>query len=421
MGNRWNERATECLSQLESLRESTRELAEDCDADQMRELRRLGRVLGVTEARLSGRSPELISQSALSQLAGAIQATRQAVDSARAAAGAEQVPNLHPVNDTADQILDALRSTPVPQTTPRSVETALSQLEEDAFLAQTRIQSKAEELEAGMTLKSTETSQQIEASRLASETTATEFREVVSNHRQQIDALQARVDTLIDNQQANFSNTLETQRGEFGSMLEEIRTRLDEWMKEQNGKIATTFSATEDDAKSRLAEIAVLLEDAEKIVGVIGVTGLTGGYQQHAEKEGRTSRWWRLATVASGLGAVAFLAWAAFHAGTGNSSLVSFAAKAGVSVAFGTLAYYTGRIASRHHARAAHYRSRELALASLGPYLERLPDSQQHELLATMAPTFFSELNEDGVSSDWQPQAGVSAEQLAQMLAKIVK
>lgn len=254
MGNRWNERATECLSQLESLRESTRELAEDCDADQMRELRRLGRVLGVTEARLSGRSPELISQSALSQLAGAIQATSQAVDSARAAAGAEQVPNLHPVNDTADQILDALRSTPVPQTTPRSVETALSQLEEDAFLAQTRIQSKAEELEAGMTLKSTETSQQIEASRLASETTATEFREVVSNHRQQIDALQARVDTLIDNQQANFSNTLETQRGEFGSMLEEIRTRLDEWMKEQNGKIATTFSATEDDAKSRLAE-----------------------------------------------------------------------------------------------------------------------------------------------------------------------
>lgn len=419
MKSRWTELADGPRARIREMGDILDSLDPGTDPEQSAELERLGRVLNAIDERFGGRRAELMATNTIQEvntfLARAVDAARQNAD--QVATGSPL--NLVPVNDLVDQAIRALAGSPVPTPLPRAVLDAASEFDEEATAIVGRLQERAQQVEARMGSLRADAEQAVTAARDGMAAAQDESRQATEENAQKLAELQTRVDTMIDTQQGVFSKALENQRGEFGALLKTVEEQADNRAEAEQGRWDKAFSDSSGKAADVLAKMDEMLSNTERITNIIAEKGLVSGYQKQAEEESAASRRWRVLTVILGVGAVIFLAIAAFHPGAGSEGWVATAAKAGASLALGTLAYFTARVGTRHYARAVHYRSRELALATFRPYLEQLPVTERTQLIAKMAPDFFKELQENSSESDWQPQAtGILEKTAADLLAR---
>ena len=430
MQNRWTDSAEGPRGLVQEIRHSLGSLVANNDVTQIAELGRLQRVLGTIEQRFAGRRAELMAMGTIQEVNGILAQTaelcRQAAD--QVASGAPL--NLGPANDELDRALQALAGSPTPPATPKAVLDASRAFDEEASEIITRLRAQAQEIEAKTASMRAEAEAAVTTALGAVSAAQSQSDEAIGQNSQRLVELQGRVDTLIDNQQARFSEGLEQQRNEFGALTEDARAKLAESLRlssdatrvqieESKAAADSQLQESKASADGVLAALADMRKRAEDQLTVIGATGLAGGYKTSADRENRSRMWWRLVTVGFGLLAVAFLVWAAAHSSSGSASWIGVATKTAVAVAFGSLAAYAGRLAGRHHRRAAHYRDRELALASLGTYLESLDDSDRAALMAQLAPSFFCELQEDHTKDDWPAQTNSVLDQASQLITKL--
>jgi hypothetical protein len=419
MRNRWIDLAEGPRARVEEIRQALGSLNAGGDFTQAAELGRLERVLSTIDQRFVGRRAELMAigtiQDVNNLLAQAANTTRQTAD--QIANGAAV--SLGPVNDVLDRALQALAASPAPLATPKVVSDAANDFDEETSAIIAKLQAQAQQIEADTSSMRADAERAVAAARDEMAAAQGESNRAIEENVQKLRELQTRVDTLIDTQQGVFSKALEDQRGEFSALLKSTDEESDRRASEERARWDGAFADNADRAAVVLAKMNDVLSDSERIANIIAEKGLVSGYQKQAQEEATSSRRWRILTVVLGVGAVVFLAVAAFHPGAGSEGWVATAAKAGASVALGTLAYFTARVGTRHYARAAHYRSRELALATFRPYLEQLPADERTILIAKMAPDFFKELEENSSTSDWQPQAtGILEKAAAELLSR---
>lgn len=418
MGNRWRDLAQGPLARVGEIRGVVESLDAGGDAHQAAELARLERTLKVVEQRFTGRRAELMPIGAIQDVNNLLSQTVSAAQQmANATAGGAAV-NFEPVNDALDRALQTLAASPAPPATLKTVSDAANDFDEEASAIITRLQAQAQQIEADTASMRTDAERAVTVAQNEIAAAQRESSQAIEENARRLAELQGRVDPLIDNQQALFSEALEKQRGEFGNLVENVRTQLSEALQASKDATAARLTESTGEAAAVLAALGDMRKRAEAQLSVIGATGLAGGYKSSADRENRSRMWWRLATLAFGLFAVGFLIWAAAHASSGSASWIGVATKTGVAVAFGSLAAYSGRLAGKHHRRAAHYRDRELALASLGTYLESLDEPARGELMAELAPSFFSELREEHTKDDWPTQTSDLMGQLTKVLAK---
>jgi len=152
------------------------------------------------------------------------------------------------------------------------------------------------------------------------------------------------------------------------------------------GQWLSAVATVEDKAEEHLSKLETLKDQAVSLVGLIGRTGMTAGYQADANAEDRQYRLWRTGAVLLGLLAVVFLASAV--GAPADGAVETVATRLGVSAAVGGLATYAAAQAGGHRQAARHSRNLELAIASLGPYLEDIEDKD--DLLQAFAFIFFT-------------------------------
>lgn len=163
------------------------------------------------------------------------------------------------------------------------------------------------------------------------------------------------------------------------------------------------------------------LEQARDIVGVIARTGMTGGYQQYADRERGDADRWRKLTIFFGVLTVAVIAGIVVWSGLDhNTSWPLAVGRLVLAVGLGGVSAYAARESSQHRKRADHARQLELALASIGPYLEAVDPAIREKVLETFAYVFFTareaDSEPDGEAGPSLLSAAVSA--VAQGLAK---
>lgn len=227
------------------------------------------------------------------------------------------------------------------------------------------------------------------------ESTKQDVASVTADFRQQFKEAEAE-------RKAQYTTESKTTRDELNRILEAGKLEFSDIAKEHT----LTFAKLASDAKeSRMAMeseftkkvdyyLALLdqrKEEAEKLVHVIGNTGMVGGYQQVANQERTSSRYWNAVTGFFILGFIGFAIFAFETIATGDFKLGTFGARAFVAIAFGIGLAWAARQAERHQETERRSRRMELELASISPFLALLPEPTQVEIRKELANRFFGQ------------------------------
>lgn len=160
-------------------------------------------------------------------------------------------------------------------------------------------------------------------------------------------------------------------------------------------------------ASKTLEDINKFREDAARIVQVVGNIGVTGNYQLIANAEGKQANFWRWATIAI-FGAGIFIAVATFikfwFEPFSPDTAMSVLIRLFYAIVITSPAVYTARESARHRTNADRARQTELELASIGPFIELLPEASKVEIRTGLTSSYFGRSTEaHTVSSPLDP------------------
>jgi hypothetical protein len=132
--------------------------------------------------------------------------------------------------------------------------------------------------------------------------------------------------------------------------------------------------------------------EAAKIVQVVGNIGVTGNYRQIAISEGEQANFWRWITVAT-FGVAILLAAATFykfwHEPITLENTWSIAVRLLYALAITGPALYTARESARHRSNSDRARQTELELASIGPFIELMPEEKKNQIRENLTTSYF--------------------------------
>jgi hypothetical protein len=153
-----------------------------------------------------------------------------------------------------------------------------------------------------------------------------------------------------------------------------------------------TRQTAQNDAAGVLKRLGELELQAAKIVQVVGNIGVTGNYQQIAVKESQRADNWRVMTLII-FGAGMTLAVATFYMFWGVTMTTDTLTAVGIrllyAIAITAPAWYTARESARHRTNADRARQTELELASIGPFIELLPDERKVAIREKLVESYF--------------------------------
>lgn len=228
------------------------------------------------------------------------------------------------------------------------------------------------------------------------------FKNMLSKTEAEAAAAVARLDT-------QFNSNERERAGAFQENLDAINRRATE--------LSEAFSGS---AEAVLGDLRSKQSDAAKILQVVGNIGITGNYQRIANDEGDTANTWRRVTVGIFLVGIALAVtsfWKFLGEPLTSESFWSIAVRLLFAVAVTGPAWYTAKESARHRTNADRARKLELELASLGPFIELLPDAQKNQIREKLTHTYFggSEVEEH------VPGSMVNISELKEAVVEVLK
>lgn len=209
------------------------------------------------------------------------------------------------------------------------------------------------------------------------------------------DAQAARLDALTDG--------AAKERAEAAATV----AKLDQMFAQRETDRAAVFEATltelkesfkdfETGTKTESTALIAGLEEqriqAARIVQVVGNIGVTGNYQQIANAETKQANFWRWCTLLI-FGAGVVVAVITFFNFWGQpfspENTWSVAIRLLYAMAITAPAWYTARESARHRTNSDRARQTELELASIGPFIEFMPEEKKVQIREQLMPSYF--------------------------------
>ncbi|MGY3642252.1 hypothetical protein [Pseudomonas sp. PK-RTE-24] len=157
-----------------------------------------------------------------------------------------------------------------------------------------------------------------------------------------------------------------------------------------------------DQSEALILELEYKREQAAQIVQVVGNIGVTGNYQRIATTEAESANFWRWATVII-FGAGIAIALATFykfwHEPFSQDTAVSVLIRLFYAIVITSPAVYTARESARHRTNADRARQTELELASIGPFIELLPEDSKVAIRTGLTSSYFGKATEAHTAS----------------------
>ena len=145
-------------------------------------------------------------------------------------------------------------------------------------------------------------------------------------------------------------------------------------------------------AEQKLIDLDGQRARAAQIVQVVGNIGVTGNYQRIANSEARQANVWRLVTLAI-FGAGVVVAGATFvkfwDLPVTTENIWSVIVRLLYAIAITAPAWYTARESARHRTNADRARQTELELASIGPFIELMPEEKKNQIKEALTKNYF--------------------------------
>ena len=239
-----------------------------------------------------------------------------------------------------------------------------------------------------------------------------------------IESQKARLDSAIaqfqqqfseaeDRRRETFENEVKSRNDEFQNtktnFVSQIRQFLDEKKKETNDAISiykeetkttiddfqqstsSLINSHKNQAEETISFLGEKREEAAKLLDVIGNIGFTGNYNKIASQEKKTANSWRFAAIFFMLFGIAVIGTIIFNIGKTGFDWKLVLTRVAVTITIFVPALYAARESSQHRQREMYNRKMELELASIGPFLELLPDDKKFDLKSELSKKFFGQ------------------------------
>lgn len=364
-----------------------------------------------TRSALSYTIPSLINPGTLKQSNSLLQ---QILNEINAYASNKNVAHLNNTTNHIDGLISNIASFPVPKLTVdgeyfSQSYAAFKKTAEQAIGVIANQRKELEEKVLGTTQKAADTSKKSDELKAAIEAETAKIQQISIDFKNQLESQASTHQASLQAAINDFNNKSEAQSKDFSSEFEAIKKSFSD----QNKQFVEKLSKQ----ASELVEILeVKKKEASDLVQIIGNIGITGNYQKIANQEKEAADTWRMYAIILMLGMVASVsATILLSIDTGfDWKIVVFRLMATVVLVIP--AAYAARESSRHRNLENLNRKAELELASLDPYLEKLPEEKRHTIKESLTGKFFG-LN----SSQVQDEEHASVASLLEIIKLAVK
>ena len=212
---------------------------------------------------------------------------------------------------------------------------------------------------------------------------------------QQLQDAQARLESLtetVSKQKAEAAAAVAIVQQQYAEKEAERIAAFEAMLKQLRGDFDQMQAKAEAEQGVRLTALQASQDQAAKIVQVVGNIGVTGNYQKIANAESQQANLWRRVTIAffcAGIAIAAATFWKFWNQPFSPENAWSVLIRLMYALAITAPAWYTARESARHRTNADRARQTELELASLGPFIELMPDDKKNQIREELTKRYF--------------------------------
>ncbi|WP_316846988.1 hypothetical protein [Pedobacter psychrodurus] len=209
-----------------------------------------------------------------------------------------------------------------------------------------------------------------------------EIQNVLNSFNSEFETLKVSNSTTLETLKRTFSDSIETDRKIFKTKIEnDLEANLQSF-EEQKDSLSKQ-------SEEIIASLNKKLAEANKIVNIVGNVGVTGNYQNIANQHKQSANFFRWVALAFMVVMSALLIWSIIELSRGDFDLYKSLVRILAAAVLTYPAVYASRESNKHRLLETQNRNLELELASIGPFIELLPEDKKQKIKEELVSKYF--------------------------------
>lgn len=238
-----------------------------------------------------------------------------------------------------------------------------------------------------------------------------EIQNVLTRYNTEFEALKTTANTDIDAEKRKFNEGIEADRKLYKEQFGADKESNKKVFEEQKKQFEQQSTEIIDNLNSKLAE-------ANKIVNIVGNVGVTGNYQNIANENKRNADFFRWVALIIMVVMSGFIIWSLIELSHGEFNLYRSLVRILAAAVLTYPAVYAARESSKHRKLETQNRNLELELASIGPFIELLPEDKKQKIKEELVTRYFG--NQNSVANDKGEEEDVSINALERIFKAVL-
>nr|WP_294901295.1 hypothetical protein [uncultured Pedobacter sp.] len=228
--------------------------------------------------------------------------------------------------------------------------------------------------------------------------------------------------TEFENIKANNSNTFEAENKKIKDSIEADRKIFKELIDTDKDSYKKEYEKQKLELETQTAEIIkslqFKLEEAKNIVSIVGNVGVTGNYQKIAEQHKISANIFRRIALGFMVLMSGLLIYSIIELGNADFNLYKSLVRILAASVLTYPAIYASRESTKHRNLETQNRILELELASIGPFIELLPEAKKEAIKEELVKKYFGQ--QASIASERKDEDDVSVNGLEKILKTIL-
>ncbi|WHF51879.1 hypothetical protein QGN23_01045 [Chryseobacterium gotjawalense] len=211
-----------------------------------------------------------------------------------------------------------------------------------------------------------------------------EIQNVLNNYNTEFETIKTNNSSTFEAEKKKFNDNIEADRKTF---IELIDTDKEAYKKEYEKQKSDLESQTAETIKGLQSK----LEEAKKIVNIVGNVGVTGNYQKIAEQHKNSANFFRWVALGFMVIMSGLLIYSIIELSSADFNLYKSLVRILAASVLTYPAIYASRESTKHRNLETQNRNLELELASIGPFIELLPEAKKETIKEELVKKYFGQ------------------------------
>jgi hypothetical protein len=210
----------------------------------------------------------------------------------------------------------------------------------------------------------------------------TEILNFLNNYTTEFETLKINNSTTFESEIKKFNDSLENDRKLFTEQFDEDIIGFQKEFETQSSKLDKGSVELINKLNAKLAE-------ANKIVNIVGNVGVTGNYQNIANQHKTSANFFRWVALSFMVVMSTLLIWSIIDLSKGEFDIYKSLIRILAAAVLTYPAIYASRESNKHRILETQNRNLELELASIGPFIELLPEDKKQVIKEDLVKKYF--------------------------------